>query len=160
MAFLIGCAAAAQAGLKDKLPSEAYVDPVDQQIARTGIGVAGRPYPCSYEEVEGGVEVVAFRPTELCVRMLPEQHWRGLWRNDFEGSRFCPEPAKTCGYDSPGEDIWLSGTPGQSRGGLYRIDFMGRRTMFKGPYGHLGMSDQELVIDRVLSMQEVEAPPR
>jgi len=39
------------------------------------------------------------------------------------------------------------------------MDFMGRRTMYKGPYGHMGGSDQELVVDRVISMKEVEAPP-
>ena len=153
-------ATAAEAGLDDKLPPEAYVDPVDQQIARTGEGVPGRPFPCAHEQVEDGVKVIASTPTELCVKMLPQQRWTGLWRNDFEGSRFCPEPAKQCTFDSAGERIWLSQTPGRPTGGLYEIDFLGRKTMYKGPYGHMGGSDEEIVIDRVLSMNELEAPPR
>lgn len=155
----LGWSAAAQAGFKDKLPLEAYIDPIDQQIARTGVGQPGRPSPCAYEETQMGIKVVVGRPTELCVKMMPSQHWRGLWRNDFEGSRFCPEPATACDYQTPGERIWLSRTPGRPEGGLYWLEFVGRRTMYKGPYGHMGGSDQELLIDRVISMKELEAPP-
>jgi hypothetical protein len=150
--------AAAFAGPDDKLPPEAYVRLIDQQIARSGAGVPGRPFPCSYEEVIDGSAEVASSPTELCVKMLPQQRWRGLWRNQFEGSRFCQEPAKTCDATTPGEKIWLSQTPGHPGGGLYWIELVGRRTMYRGPYGHLGMSDHELIIDRVISMKELEAP--
>ena len=156
---VLGWASVARAGFNDTIPPEAYINPIDQQIARTGKGMPGRPYPCSYEEVVDGTKVIASSPIDRCVKMSPEQHWRGVWRNDFEGSRFCPEPATTCDHKTPGERIWLSGTPGQPQGGLYQMDFMGRRTMYKGPYGHMGGSDQELVVDRVISMKEVEAPP-
>lgn len=155
-----GWAAAASAGLNDKLPPEAYRNPVDRQIVETGKGVPGRPYPCSYEEVVSGHKAIASTPTEFCVKMLPQQRWRGLWRAAFEGSRFCPEPAETCDDNTPGEQIWLSRTPGQPTGGLYRVDFIGRRTMYKGPYGHFGMFDQELIMDRVISIKLIEdAPP-
>jgi hypothetical protein len=137
----------------------AYVNPIDQQIVKTGVGVPGRPFPCSYEEVQDGVRVITSQPTDLCVKMLPQQHWRGLWRNDFEGSRFCPEPAKRCSFDAPGERIWLSKTPGRPQGGLYQLDFIGRKTMYRGPYGHMGVFDEEITIDRVLSMKELQAPP-
>jgi len=39
------------------------------------------------------------------------------------------------------------------------MEFVGRRTMYKGSYGHMGMSDQELVVDHIISMKELEAPP-
>lgn len=151
-----GWAAAASAGLNDKLPLDAYVNPVDRQIAATGKGVPGRPYPCTYEEVIDGSKSIASTPTEECVKMLPQQHWRGLWRNDFEGSRFCPEPAEQCTFKTPGERIWLSRTPGRPDGGLYRVDFIGRRTMYKGPYGHFGLFDQELTIDRPIRIELIE----
>src|SRR5258705_4520017 len=49
--------------------------------------------------------------------MRPRQRWRGLWRNVFEDSRFCPEPARTCDHNTPGDRIWLSDGPGPARPG-------------------------------------------
>jgi hypothetical protein len=151
-------AASAQAGLKDKLPLDAYRNPIDRQIAATGKGVPGKPYPCTYEEFIGGTKGIVSQPTEICVKMLPQQHWRGLWRNDFEGSRFCPAPAKRCTFETPGERIWLSRAPGRADGGLYRVDFIGRRTMYKGPYGHMGVFDEELFIDKPIKIELIEEP--
>jgi hypothetical protein len=151
-------AAAAQAGLEDKLPPEAYVDPIDQQIARTGKGISGRPFPCAYEHVEDGVDTIVSTPTDLCVKMQPQQRWRGLWRNNMEGSTFCPEPAKECPTKG-GESIWLDSGPGRGgRGDLYRVDFIGRKTMYRGPYGHMGGFDQEIVMDRAIKIELIWSP--
>lgn len=153
--LMAGSAAVAQAGLGDKLPLDAYRDPIDRQIAETGKGVPGRPLPCTYEETQNGVTAIVQQPTDICVRMSPQQHFRGLWRHPREGSRFCPEPATSCSDDSPGEKIWLSGTPGRGgRGELYRVDFIGRKTMFKGPYS--GFSDEEIVMDRAIRIELIE----
>ena len=86
----------ARAGLNDRLPPEAYIDPVDQRIAKTGQGIKGRPFPCAREAKEQGISVVTTVDTDRCVRMLKEQRWQGLWRNDFEGSQFCAAPAVKC----------------------------------------------------------------
>jgi hypothetical protein len=151
-----GWAAAGSAGPGDKLPLEAYRDPIDRQIAETGRGVPGRPFPCTYEETQNGVTAIVRQPTDICVKMSPPQRFRGLWRHPMEGSRFCPEPATTCFGDSPGEKIWLSRTPGAGgRGELYRVDFIGRKTMFTGPYGD-GFSDEEIVMDRAIRIELVE----
>jgi len=158
---LAGClalllAAEAEAGLSDKLPLEAYVDPIDRQIAATGAGLPGRPFPCAREEITNGIKIIVSQDTERCVKMLPRQSWRGLWRAQFEGSRFCPEPARTCDHETPGEDIWLNGGPGRPSGGLYRVVFEGRRTMYNGPYGHLGMSDHEVYVDKAVRFELIE----
>ena len=143
------------AGLGDKLPLDAYRDPIDRQIAESGKGVPGRPLPCAYEESRDGVTAIVMQPTDNCVKMSGQQRFRGLWRHPMEGSRFCPEPATTCDDDSPGEKIWLSGTPGRGgRGELYRVDFVGRKTLFKGSYQ--GFSDQEIVMDRAIGIELVE----
>jgi len=149
-------AALAQAHGFNEPPPEAYVDPVDRQIARTRVGVPGRPVPCGREEIENGVKMVIGQPTDQCFRMLPAQRWRGLWRNDFEGSQFCPEPATTCGFDTPGDRIWLSFRPERRMDRkLYRVEFVGRRTMYKGAYGHMGASDHEIIVDRMIAVREV-----
>ena len=151
---LAGLGTAAHAGIADQLPPEAYIKLADQELARSGKGI-----PCSYEEVVNGTKAIASIPTSSCVKMLPEQRFVGLWRAAFEGSRFCPAPSKTCDNETPGELIWLSNTPGRPHGGLYRVEFFGRRTMYKGPYGHFGAFDHEVDIDRLVSLKELEEPP-
>lgn len=151
IASCLACASAAVARLGDNLPPEAYLDPVDRQIARTGVGVPGRPSPCARTTTENGIKIVVGSPTDQCVKMLPQQRWRGLWRNDFEGSQFCPEPATECRLDSPGERIWLSERPDKRGDGkLYHVDFVGRKTMYKGHYGHMGVFDHEIIMDRMI----------
>jgi hypothetical protein len=142
-------------------PPEAYVDPVDREIARTHVGRPGRPAPCAREEIQNAIKVIVSGPTETCFRMLPARRWRGLWRNDFEGSQFCPAPARRCDLDSPGERIWLRTNPDRRPDRkLYRVEFIGRKTMYRGAYGHLGGSDHEIVVDRMISAQEVSRPTR
>jgi len=150
----------AVAGPSNLLPPAAYIDPTDQLIVRTGEGVPGRPFPCAREKTEQGISVIERMPTDKCFRMLPAQRWRGLWRNNFEGSQFCAAPAVVCDYHSPGERVWLNADRVRGRrGALYSLQFVGRKTMYTGPYGHMGMSDQEIIVDRVISIKMVQAPP-
>lgn len=104
----------------------------------------------------------ALEPVENCFQMSPRQRWRGLWRNTFEGSRFCAEPATACIADTPGEKVWLSlgdhANLGGRYGGLYAVEFAGRRTAVPGTFGHLGGSDHELIVDQLISIREVEPP--
>ena len=101
--------------------------------------------------------------TDDCFEMMPPQRWRGLWRAEFEGSRFCPSPAQECGGGSSGERIWLS--YGQTHSGprlvdgsgLFQIEFIGRRTQRRGHYGHFGLSDHEVIVDRLISVQRAES---
>jgi hypothetical protein len=140
-------------------PPEAYLDPVDRQMARTHTSLPGRPGPCAREERQNGIAVIVSAPVDRCFRMLPPRRWRGLWRNDFEGSQFCPEPATRCDYGTEKEQIWLTERPDKRPDGkLYRIEFIGRKTMYKGAYGHMGASDHEIVMDRLIAAQEVAKP--
>lgn len=141
-------------------PPETYIDPVDQQIAKSGEGIPGRPSPCMIETMEQGYPVGMSLPTDKCVRMLPAEEWHGLWFNDFEGSQFCAAPAVTCNYGSQQDRVWLTSGPMRGElGGLYEVRFVGRMTMFKGSYGHMGASDYEIIVDRPISIKLVQAPP-
>lgn len=97
-------------------PPEAYIDPVDRQVAESGEGIASRPYPCAVENMEDGDTVISFLPIDDCVKMLPAEEWHGLWRNDFEGSQFCARPAEICHFDSVKDRVGWK--PGQCRARL------------------------------------------
>jgi len=153
---VLGLTANASAGPGDKLPLDAYRDPIDRQIAATGKGVPGRPFPCTYEETQNGVTTIVQQPVSVCVKMSPQQRFKGLWRMGQETSIFCPAPATECRYDGRAGKIWLSRTPGGGgRGDLYRVDFIGRRTLYKGSYGD-GFADYEVVMDRPIKIELVE----
>ena len=86
------------------------------------------------------------------------QTYRGLWRDDFEGSRFCPDPQTECTQETSGEAIWLTFSPelegrenvaGDMTGSLYAIEFTGRMTARRGHYGHMGMFNREAVVDDI-----------
>lgn len=80
----------------------------------------------------------------------PSQEFRGLWRNAFEGSRFCPAPATSCDQRTPGDRIWLDGGPIERPDGkLYHVQFVGRQTVTKGQYGHMGVSDHAIMVEQV-----------
>jgi hypothetical protein len=96
---------------------------------------------------------------DQCFKMQPARRWRGVWRNEFEGSRFCPAPATKCSFYSPGDRIWLD-APKHPDHTLYAVDFIGRRTAVKGHYGHMGVFDHELIVDRMIAMRQLEAPTK
>ena len=133
---------------------------------RTGIPFFGLTPPCNewIEDERGGY--YARIPTDECYKMLPPQRWKGLWRNAFEGSQFCPAPAKECQHVPPAlrsePYIWLNSSyswPAEARKrvedeAVYEIEFIGRRTMYQGRYGHLGGADHEVIVDRLISLRK------
>jgi hypothetical protein len=164
-AFGVALAAVAYAEPDDRLPPEAYLDPIDQQIAATGKPVGDRETPCEIlieSQVRDGrtyrdVERV---PTEQCVKMSEPQRWRGLWRFEFEGSQFCPGERWRCSFDHQPR-IWLQPKArfpegaGPRLGYIYEVEFVGRITAFKGSYGHFGMYDHEIIADEIIAMREL-----
>lgn len=108
----------------------------------------------------GGIEAMPNR-TDQCFEMTKPQRWRGLWRNAFEGQRFCPEPAPKCEDDGQAGHIWIrfpdGGAPFGSRadGKAYRIEFIGRRTLMPGQHGHMGVSGHEVLVDKLISIAPV-----
>jgi len=103
----------------------------------------------------------AWRPDDpSCFEMTPSQPWSGLWQNGWEWTNFCPDPAKYCDWMSK-RGIWLTFAKAAHRGpkpldrGLYRIEFVGRRTKVAGNFGHLGSYNHLMVVERVLSLQKI-----
>ena len=60
--------------------------------------------------------------------------------------------------------IWPTFGPGGQppvalgSGGLYAIEFVGRRTLQKGHHGHMGMFDHEILVDKLISLRQLETP--
>ena len=103
------------------MPANAYKNFSDRFIAHTGIPLPGHPYPCTYVKKDKQFgEYLQSVPTDQCVKMSPSVRMQGLWRNEFEGSQFCPAPAKECSFalEDGGNErrIWLVSPYASSRG--------------------------------------------
>jgi hypothetical protein len=130
-----------------KTPLEAYLDPKDRELA-------SKPY-------SGGALPCEDKSTDQCFKMTEPQRWVGLWRSAFEGSNFCAAPAATCTDAVTDENVWLDWRSApEPDGALYQVEFIGRRTKYGGEYGHLGMSQHEIIVDRMLSMKMIEPGER
>lgn len=130
-------------------------------IVRLGLPTLGI-LPCpDREEAVDNVTVHVGQPTDQCFRMEPQRRWTGLWRDQFEGSRFCPSPATICSSETSGDIIWLHTdrvTRKEPDGALYAVELLGRRTTVKGHHGHMGGSDHELIVDRFISLKRIGPP--
>jgi hypothetical protein len=100
---------------------------------------------------------------EQCDAVTSEKRWRGLWREYFEDSRFCEEPAKECDARSPG--VWVSlevksapkGFYDTPPGGLYAVEVVGKETL--RPDYLESIPKRRLVVHRFISVKQIEAPP-
>jgi hypothetical protein len=130
-------------------------------------------YPCASVTKEDGMKVIVGVPDDQCFKMLPSQHFHGIWLDEFEGSVFfegklkaesvkaeVQRRLKTKSYSnewldlagSAGKYLPLKNSP-NSR--MVALDFIGRRTAYLGRYGHMGGSTSEVLVDRVISARVV-----
>jgi hypothetical protein len=137
-------------------------------------GQALREQPCASRDA---AQTIITRPTDQCYRMEPARRHRGVWVDAFEGQAFVPEGTTPpqwpdCGARSPhcreqheraqAARIWIDVSrarlsPGYRRGGhRWMIEFVGRKTLYPGSYGHMGMSGHEIIVDRLISLEEVK----
>lgn len=144
-----------QAEERQKLPlPEAFVRPQDQDAVRRLRGGQTGPVPCADLDLNRGMD--------QCFRFGASKHWQGLWYSGFEDSEFCDEPAAKC--PNVGTDVSLdfgSAEPKEARfppGGLYAVEFIGRASLYPGTFGHMGMSKNEVLVDRLISIRTVRAP--
>ena len=105
----------------------------------------------------GGFDAWAREPDEpACYEMLPDRRWTGLWETGWEWTNFCPDPAKDCDWMSK-RGIWLRFAKGAPKvpDGLYRIEFVGRRTKVAGYHGHLNHYEHLMVVDHLISLGKI-----
>lgn len=146
-------------------PAAAYRNWGDRLVVATGLRDLGFVWPCTHRVHDKIRNYYAGIPDEECYEFGPPQRFKGLWLAEFEGSRFCPAPAKECSDDRPGDSIWLGFTKRSevphavldhpTGTGLYAVDLIGRRSSFRGWYGHLGGADYEILVDRFISVKQL-----
>jgi hypothetical protein len=94
-----------------------------------------------------------------CFDMLPDQRWSGLWNTGWEWTNFCPATAQQqCDWSKRG--TWLTFAKKAYEGpeledGIYRIEFIGRRTRVPGYFGHLDQYAHLMVVDRLISIKKI-----
>ena len=132
-----------------------------------------REQPCVERSGKDTIDVL---PTERCYVMEAPRRWSGVWTDEFENQLFVPDgtaaPERVLGDPStPGwreraeraiaASIWLDvgkthlRRAADARGRRMRLRFIGRRTMYPGEYGHMGMFGNEIVVDRVISAETI-----
>ncbi|MDE1467894.1 hypothetical protein [Aurantiacibacter sp. D1-12] len=111
--------------------------------------------------------------TGRCFEMSEQRRWKGLWIAEFEYSVFCGPDGMACYPDEAEEatdTVWLSFASGaeqddifpngfaydSSSDGIYEIEFLGRITSIRGSHGHMGMSQREIVVSEVISIELVD----
>ena len=150
------------ARLKELPLPEAFARPQDQEAVRRLRAGFEAPMPCG--DLKGSWSA------DQCFRFEKPRRWTGLWRNEFEGLTFCPAPAREC----PGETLlsdphrpiygnmelrseprgWRDTPPG----GLYAVEFIGRRSEY-GLSGGTSGADKQVIVDRWISIRQIEPPP-
>jgi hypothetical protein len=122
-------------------------------------------YACTREEIHSGVKVLAAIPSEQCYRFNPPERIEGVWIDEFEGVRLLTNAQYDAGIRYIEDDsTWLEVKPADQRPGtgppdytprVFRIVFIGRRSTYPGEYGHFGMSRHLVLLDRMISIEEI-----
>ena len=145
-------------------PAAAYRNPVDR--FRVALGLDGLFGGVCFRREDIGLVYVGDAD---CYRFGPPRRMRGVWRAAFEGSEFFPGRTTPPGEDET-SGVWLSVDENaplpiavRRKGGwehppLLLVDFVGRQTLFPGGYGHMGMSHDLIVVDRLLSARVLVLP--
>lgn len=133
-----------------------------------------RDIPCAYDIRPG---VIGFRPTDQCYKMEAPRHYRGVWIDAFEGQQFIPDGVTIPAWPEtdPGTPewreqadraqaarIWLNvdhtdlGKRSTGEGKKVHVEFIGRKTQYTGAYGHMGMFGNAIIVDQLLSAEELK----
>jgi len=156
-----------------EMPASAYKSWIDRTVVRTGYTIRGWSPPCLI--AAGGTwdgsiqDITEVKPWDQCLRFTPPRRWKGIAELGLENSRFCDGARDRCPPWEMDPLTWLEFRPGSTDGfkirgaiegpHLDRIEFIGRRTIYPGQFGHMGGYDHHMIVDRMISIQELEPPP-
>lgn len=129
------------------------------------LGVEGVFGACMKKGTYKGHETLESIPDEQCYRFNPPERIEGVWIDEFEGVRLLTTAQYDAGIrDVEDDSTWLDVKPADQRPGtgppdytprVFRIVFIGRRSTYPGEYGHGGMSRHLVLLDRMISIEEI-----
>jgi hypothetical protein len=98
-----------------------------------------------------------------CMPYSPPERLHGVWVIGLEYSGFFPNASSYTETEGRSDKIWLRAKPspspevtaaGQGAGTrAYAVELIGRRSLCDFNYGHMGMSPQEVIAQRIISMR-------
>lgn len=145
----------------DRTPASAYKNWDDRLSVALGLPGTILRWPCT-RKVAGVLESL---PPDECYRMTTPRRFKGIWVDEFEGSRFVENAQSLNGvswYDpatwlDPVRDPALENEDGRLR--VHEVEFMGQKTIVPGSYGHMGGSEHMVVMNRLIAAREIDASP-
>lgn len=167
-----------QLGANPPPPPQAYRSVKDAAISLLWPLWLAEITPCTQRDTADGIVVRSGLSTDQCFKMQPQRRFKGIWLDEFEGSRFLEgvtgssealarlqrteRNAKSSREWLETSAIWRDLPPSlrqalepSEKPRLVYVEFDGRRTAYRGRYGHLGMSESEIIVDRVISAHVV-----
>jgi hypothetical protein len=151
----------------ERTPAAAYRHFWDRALVATGLAGGRFGLPCMERVHDATGDYDTFIGNEACYRFMPARRMQGIWISEFEGSIFLPGATSSKVEPDALSRIWLEPhTPppapfkrdGESH--VYRIEFVGRESLYPGSYGHMGMSRDLVLVERFLKLSEIEQAPR
>ncbi len=124
--------------------------------------------PCLQTSKEDGFSILSYVGDRECYRLSEPVLMRGIWHNEFEGSRFFANVQSVDGLPVEPK-VWLqthellSGPQAPLQDGkFYRVEFVGRQPLLSWSklmspgYGHLGMSNGLVVVDHFTAISQID----
>lgn len=122
---------------------------------------------CRTREQVGGIDFIRFVGSRLRYHSAPPRRLSGIYVDEFEGQKFMENAHPDKAYIEPRRRVWLtfdkhtdkSADVLRHRTGdtpFWLVDLIGEETDRPGRYGHMGMSDAELLLDHVNSAMPLQ----
>ncbi|MFT3976951.1 MAG: hypothetical protein QM688_07550 [Sphingomonas bacterium] len=117
-----------------------------------------------------GSTLSGFRSDRDCYDWGGERTFSGIYIDELEGERFMEGQAPASSY-CPHDEVWmmfdeksdLRAMPAlklyEDGSRIWSVRFIGRKTAKSGEYGHMGMSTEEVLVDRMVSANLIAAYP-
>lgn len=144
-------------------PAAAYAKWTDRLIVSLGLEYSVGT-SCWEKVGEGDESGVRFIGEEKCFRFDPPERIKGVWMREYEGSSLLTQAQYDAGLRFiRDDDTWLepfaADRPPVDEKDVraYRVEFIGRRSSYPGAYGHMGGSRHIVLLDRMISIEEIKA---
>ena len=123
------------------------------------------PEPCTRVVTDHGqAGAIESLPDRDCYRLRRAERFSGVWYLGEETSTFrsSPTPASLERYETwlDADEVALRRADALAAPALdagFQVTFVGRRALFPGRFGHMGMSKRLIVMDQLISIERLSS---